>query len=90
MTRIRKNENVIECHGHATEKVACAMLTALIVSLIKNLTERLGYDVNFVLEPGRFELYPAGIAGDGKALIDAFTYSLDGLVASYPDSFQFV
>ena len=90
MTTIKITRARISCDGHAGNKVACAMLTALTVSLIKNLVERLQLNIDFSLKPGAFFVATDGINGEGKILIDAYKYSLYGLADSYPNSFSIV
>ena len=87
MTRITISPLMIECSGHAGDKVACAMLTALIIGLMKNLTERLGFNPSYTLQDGYFRILTGDIYGDGKVLVDSFAYALRGLAESRPGNF---
>lgn len=90
MTNISIHSNKIRCDGHAGDKVACAMLTALTVSLVDNLINRLNDKVDCVLDKGLFVLdfdrnriSPAAVV-----LIDSYIYSLNNLTKSYPENFK--
>lgn len=89
MTIIRQVDYDIECIGHAGDKICCAMLTALTVSLVKNLTERLNDNPDYVLESGYFRIDTRTVGVEGSILVDAYLYALKGLAESYPDNFVF-
>ena len=90
MTNISIESNRIKCEDHAGDKVACAMLTALTVSLVDNLMNRLNDKVDCVLDKGLFifnfdrnRISPAAVV-----LIDSYVYSLHKLTESYPENFK--
>ena len=90
MTSISIRSNRITCDGHAGDKIACAMLTALTVSLVDNLVNRLNDKVDCILDKGLFilnfdrnRISPAAVT-----LIDSYVYSLHKLVESYPENFK--
>lgn len=90
MTNISIRSNRITCDGHAGDKIACAMLTALTVSLVDNLINRLNDKVDcaldkglFILNFGRNRISPAAVV-----LIDSYVYSLNKLAESYPENFK--
>lgn len=90
MTSISIRSNRIVCDGHAGDKTACAMLTALTVSLVDNLINRLNSEIDCTLDKGLFvinfernRISPAAVE-----LIDSYVYSLCKLSESYPDNFK--
>ena len=90
MTSISIRSNRITCDGHAGDKIACAMLTALTVSLVDNLVNRLNDKVDCILDKGLFilnfdrnRISPAAVT-----LIDSYVYSLHKLAESYPENFK--
>lgn len=93
MTNISIEHNRIRCDGHAGDKIACAMLTALTVSLVDNLINRLNCDKIdctldrglFILDFDRNRISPAAVV-----LIDSYVYSLHKLTESYPENFTII
>ena len=90
MTSISIRSGRITCDGHAGDKIACAMLTALTVSLVDNLINRLNDKVDCTLDKGLFilnfdrnRISPAAVV-----LIDSYVYSLNKLAESYPENFK--
>lgn len=90
MTNISIRSNRITCDGHAGDKIACAMLTALTVNLVDNLINRLNDKVDCTLDKGLFilnfdrnRISPAAVV-----LIDSYIYSLNKLAESYPENFK--
>lgn len=91
MTSISIEHNKIRCDGHAGDKIACAMLTALTVNLVDNLINRLNCDNIdctldrglFILDFDRNRINPAAVV-----LIDSYIYSLNNLTKSYPENFK--
>lgn len=90
MTLIQRTDTNICCEGHAGDKVCCAMLTALSVSLVENLTERIDSDVEYTLESGYFNININGLSNDAMFLIEAYWYSLVSLSNSYPANFSVI
>lgn len=91
MTNISIESNRIKCDGHAGDKVACAMLTAITVNLVDNLINRLNCDkIDCVLDKGLFVLNfdRNRISPAANTLIDSYVYSLHKLVESYPENFK--
>ena len=90
MTNIRIGRNKIICSDHAGDKVACAMLTALTVSLVDNLINRLNDKVDCTLDKGLFVLdfERNRISPAASVLIDSYIYSLHKLAESYPANFK--
>lgn len=90
MTNISMENNRIRCDGHAGDKVACAMLTALTVSLVDNLINRLNDKVDCTLDAGLFVLDfdRNRISPAAAVLIDSYIYSLSNLTKSYPENFK--
>lgn len=87
MTKIYRTDCEIICSDHAGDRVCCAMITALTVSLVENITERLNVELDYSLEPGHFIICTKGLEGKSKDLVDAYWYSLGKLQESYPDNF---
>ena len=87
MMMIKRDYSCIEMHGHAADKIPCAMMTALSVSLIKNITERLKEDADFRLDKGVFFLNTMSLSLEAMSLVDAFWYSVQNLANDYPTSF---
>jgi uncharacterized protein YsxB (DUF464 family) len=90
MTTITKTENSITCNGHAGDRICCAMLTALTVSLISNICQRLKETAVYELSDGYFKIDFRNISETSKILIESYWYSLNGLAASYPENFEIV
>lgn len=90
MTNISIRSNRIVCDGHAGDKIACAMLTALTVSLVDNLINRLNSEIDCTLDKGLFVLtYERNrISPAAAELIDSYAYSLHKLAESYPENFK--
>lgn len=90
MTNISIRSNRITCDGHAGDKIACAMLTALTVSLVDNLLNRLRCEIDCTLDRGLFVLNfeRNRISPAAVELIDSYVYSLHKLTESYPDNFK--
>ena len=90
MTNISIRSNRITCDGHAGDKIACAMLTALTVSLVDNLINRLNSEIDCTLDRGLFVLNfeRNRISPAAVELIDSYVYSLHKLTESYPDNFK--
>ena len=90
MTNISIRSGRITCDGHAGDKIACAMLTALTVSLVDNLINRLNSEIDCTLDRGFFVLnYERNrISPAAVELIDSYVYSLHKLTESYPDNFK--
>ena len=90
MTNISIESNRIKCDGHAGDKVACAMLTALTISLVDNLINRLNDKVDCTLDAGLFVLDfdRNRISPAAAVLIDSYVYSLHNLTKSYPENFK--
>lgn len=89
MTTIFRSNGIISCNGHAGDKVPCAMLTALTVALVTNITERLGEKPGFVLDEGVFSLDTHKLSPKAMELVDAYVYALKGLAESYPNNFEY-
>lgn len=87
MTNITIDNNKIEARGHAASVPACAMLTALTVSLAENVIERLGFNIDCILDRGAFTLDISTTTDEAKTLISGYVYSVHKLAKSYPDSF---
>lgn len=100
MTNITITNDVIKCEGHATNDVACAMLTALTVSLADSLINLYAADVDCVLDRGFFELTIKEPLHDEAekmfinprldtifALISSYVYSVKKLALSRPEDF---
>lgn len=85
--KFRADYDAIEIDGHAGNKIVCAMVTALTVSLINNL-QRIGDTPAYELREGYFRLIRRGLSIEGDILTDAFLYSIRGLMESYPDCFE--
>lgn len=90
MTNIIIESNRIKCKDHAGDKTACAMLTALTVSLVDNLINRLNDKVDCILDKGLFILNfdRNRISPAANTLIDSYVYSLNKLTESYPENFK--
>ena len=90
MTNISIRRDKIICDGHAGDKIACAMLTALTVNLVDNLINRLNDKVDCTLDAGLFVLnYERNrISPAASVLIDSYIYSLHKLTESYPTNFK--
>ena len=90
MTNISIRRDKIICDGHAGDKIACAMLTALTVSLVDNLINRLNDKVDCTLDKGLFSLNfeRNRISPAASVLIDSYIYSLHKLTESYPENFK--
>ena len=90
VTNISIRRDKIICSDHAGDKVACAMLTALTVSLVDNLINRLNDKVDCTLDKGLFVLNfeRNRISPASNVLIDSYIYSLHKLTESYPDNFK--
>lgn len=89
MTKIYIGNNSISCVGHAGNKIACAMLTALTYSLVDNVVNRLDYHgLSYDLEPGLFIVDYENASGAVLNLIDAFVYSVRRLSEDYPENFK--
>ena len=90
MTNISITNGKIRCDGHAGDKVACAMLTALTVNLVDNLMNRLNDNVDCTLDKGLFVLVfdRNRISPAAVVLIDSYVYSLRHLTESYPENFK--
>ena len=90
MTNISIKDNEITCTGHAGDKTACAMLTAMTVSLVDNIINRLGSEVDCTLDHGLFVLNfeRNAISPAANTLIDSYVYSLHNLAESYPENFK--
>lgn len=90
MTNISIRHGKIICDGHAGDKIACAMLTALTVSLVDNLINRLNDKVDCTLDKGLFVLNfeRNRISPAAAVLIDSYIYSLHKLTESYPENFK--
>lgn len=90
MTNISIRSNRITCDGHAGDKIACAMLTALTVSLVDNLINRLNSEIDCTLDRGLFVLNfeRNRISPAAVELIDSYVYSLHNLTESYPENFR--
>lgn len=100
MTNITITNDVIKCEGHASNDVACAMLTALTVSLADSLINLYAADVDCVLDRGFFELTIREPLRDDSdtmlmnsrldmifALISSYVYSVKKLALSRPEDF---
>ena len=90
MTNISIRRDKITCDGHAGDKIACAMLTALTVNLVDNLMNRLNDKVDCTLDRGLFVLNfdRNRISPAANVLIDSYIYSLRKLTESYPENFK--
>ena len=90
MTNISIRSGRITCDGHAGDKTACAMLTALTVSLVDNLINRLNSEIDCTLDKGLFVLNfeRNRISPADAELIDSYVYSLNKLAESYPENFK--
>lgn len=90
MTSISIGRDKIKCEDHAGDRTACAMLTALTVSLVDNLMNRLNDKVDCVLDKGLFILNfdRNRISPAANTLIDSYVYSLHKLTESYPENFK--
>ena len=89
MTHIYINDHSISCVGHAGDKIACAMLTAITYSLVDNIVNRLDYhDLSYDLEPGLFIIDYRNTSGAAMELVEAFKYSICRLAEDYPDNFK--
>lgn len=90
MTNISIRSGRITCDGHAGDKTACAMLTALTVSLVDNLINRLNSEIDCTLDKGIFVLNfkRNRISPASAELIDSYIYSLHKLSESYPENFK--
>lgn len=90
MTKILISDNLIECTGHAETRVQCAMLTALTVSSLKYITEKLHENTPHVLKDGYCMIDTSCLSERAECVIDAYKYALVGLAESYPDNFAII
>ena len=90
MAQIIIKPNQIQVEGHATNKIACAMGSALTVGLLKNCMERYDFEPRFTLTSGHFLLDTDKFEGEPKVLLNAFVYSLCNLAEDYPDDYQVI
>ena len=88
MTTIKITKTMIECSDHAGDRVKCAMLSALTVSLIENLTERLALNIEYSLRSGYFYMDLRHLDAVATTLVDSYIYSLISLSNSFPDNFS--
>ena len=88
MMLIKRNDKEIEMAGHAEDKIPCAMLTALFVSLLQNITERLKEDIDCHIDKGTFYLDLTQLSTDAMVIVDSFWYSIKKLAHDYPASFR--
>ena len=90
MTMVLIDKEKIVVEDHAGDKIVCAMLTSLTVSLISNITQRLSLDAKYELSDGHFVLYFKNLTQKATDLVDAYIYSLRGLSESYPENIRFI
>jgi len=90
MAQIILTPHQIRIEGHAANKIACAMGSALTVGLLKNCMERYNFEPNFKLICGFSSIDTDNFVGEPKILLDAYRYSLCSLAEDYPDSYQVV
>lgn len=90
MTRVTKSDTTINVMGHAGNTIVCAMITSQIVGLVKNITERLHEDPEFVLVDGIFTIDTKHLSIEASNLIDAFLYSMKGIAGSYPKNVMYL
>ena len=90
MTMVLIDKEKIVVEDHAGDKIVCAMLTSLTVSLISNITQRLNIDAKYELSDGHFVLYFKNLTQKATDLVDAYIYSLRGLSESYPENIRFI
>lgn len=92
MTTITRTNEQIELDGHASSTTCCAMITALSICLLANLTERLCVPVEYEIGAGHCCVNFSKIKEDQQAmnLIDAYYYGLQGLRDSYPENFKII
>lgn len=88
MMLIKRSDKDIEMVGHAKDKISCAMMTALSVSLLENITQRMNESPKYDIKEGHFYLYTDDLTMDAMTLVDSFWYSVKSLSRSYPDSFK--
>lgn len=88
MTVIERTDDAITCTDHAGNTIACAMLTALTVSLTENLTIRLNLPIPFALTSGSYIINTCSVSDAiAQQLIESYWFSLKNLATSYPDNF---
>lgn len=90
MTTVKISDKYIEVDGHAGDKIVCAMLTALTVSLVNNLTDRLNFTVDYTIRGGHFVMCTDDLDTASQNLVDAYVYSLRDLSRSYPDNIRMI
>lgn len=88
MTQIKITDSIIECDGHAGDKIKCAMLSSMTVSLIENITERLDIYVDYSLQSGYFRMNTKRLDAATQILVDSYIYSVISLANSFPDNFS--
>ena len=84
--RVRNTKTSIEMIGHAEDKIVCAMVTSLTVTLCNAFTTILDEPVDYKLSSGRFYLSKAHLSEEAKLLVKVFWCGIVGLARDYPSS----
>lgn len=88
MTIIERTDESITCTDHAGNTIACAMLTALTLSLTENLTVRLNLPIAFSLTSGSYIIDTSSVSDAiAHQLVESYWFSLKNLATSYPENF---
>lgn len=90
MMKIHRDGYHIHMDGHAGNKIACAMMTALSVAYINNLRDMAFYEGNCTLDVGVMDVMVPSDNSVAVFLTEAFWNAVNGLVQSYPNSFSIV
>lgn len=85
---IKRTKKAIVMAGHAEDSIRCGMMTALSVSLLENLTERMHEEADHHISPGAFYLDTSKLTDRGRDLVDGYWYSMKHLARDYPHSFN--
>lgn len=87
--RIRIDDRFLSLNGHPGTDVLCAMVTSLVVSLVRYLCDRCDCDVAYKLSDGLFILDKDTVRGDYNAMacIDMIQDAILTMSENYPNNF---
>ncbi len=76
--------------GHAENKVVCAMVTTLTVSLINSIESYLHEDIDYSIKTGYFYASIDGLSENARMFYEAFIKNLLIISEDYPNSFKYI
>ena len=90
MIEVTKTDDMIRLDGHAENKIVCAMVTALTIALVNDITSYLNEPLDCHVDDGEYQITGLSALSEiGQHFLNAFWGNFEELMRDYPKSFAY-